>query len=442
MKKVILLMVLLAASAASFCFYGQEPVLCKNKDGRYGFIDQTGAEVIPFKYDYAANFSNGQALVQLYGKWGYINEAGAEVILCKYDHIENIKSTFYCYYVRIGEKWGIVDLTNSIIVPIKYKNEYEAYNKLDRKIIIAKETNGKYKTVLTQIEQANNFASISSSTPTTQSGNQNISTINLTVNSSDIDVNIPINKNTNDKTFAVIIANENYRREEPVVFAQNDGETFKKYCIKTLGLPEKNVHLTINATLNDIRAEINWISNVADAFKGEANIIFYYVGHGIPDESSKTAYLLPFDGYGSDVTTGYKLDDLYSKLGTLPVKNIIVFTDACFSGAQRSGKMLASARGVAIKALAGKPVGNMVVFSAAQGDETAFPYIEKGHGMFTYFLLKKLQESKGEATLSELGNYIIDNVRQQSIIVNSKIQTPTVTASTSVGDKWQGMKLK
>ena len=278
--------------------------------------------------------------------------------------------------------------------------------------------------------------------PVAPKDNPNISTVNPNVGNSDIDVNIPVNKNSNDKTFAVIIANENYRREDPVIFAQNDGETFRKYCIQTLGIPEKNIHIAIDATLNDIRAEINWISNVADIFKSDANIIFYYAGHGIPDESLGTSYLLPVDGYGSDVTTGYKLDNLYSKLGALPVKNITVFMDACFSGAQRSGRMLASARGVAIKASPGKPVGNTVVFSAAQGDETAYPYREKGHGMFTYFLLKKLQASKGEVTLGELGSYITNNVRQESIIINSKSQTPTVTASVSIGDKWQEIKLK
>jgi len=52
----------------------------------------------------------------------------------------------------------------------------------------------------------------------------------------------------NEKTFAVIISNENYRRESKVEFALNDGETFKKYCIQTLGLPEKNVQFTPDAT--------------------------------------------------------------------------------------------------------------------------------------------------------------------------------------------------
>jgi hypothetical protein len=193
----------------------------------------------------------------------------------------------------------------------------------------------------------------------------------VSVGKSDIDVDIPVNPSSNDKTFAVIISNENYQRESQVIFAKNDGAVFKEYCIKTLGLPEKNVHFVDNATLNNIRAEINWISGVAQAYKGEANVIFYYAGHGIPDESTKTAYLLPIDGYGSDVATGYKLDDLYQKFGAIPAKTVTIFMDACFSGAQRSGGMLASTRGVAIKTTPGKLSGNMVVFSATQNDETA-----------------------------------------------------------------------
>lgn len=67
---------------------------------------------------------------------------------------------------------------------------------------------------------------------------------------------------------------------------------------------------------------------------------------------------------------------------------------------------------------------------------------EKGHGMFTYFLLKKLRDTKGETTLGELGNYIIDNVRQQSLVVNRRGQTPTVSAAESLGETWKDLKLK
>lgn len=126
------------------------------------------------------------------------------------------------------------------------------------------------------------------------------------------------------------------------------------------------MHFITNATLNNIKHEIKWLQDVIAVYKGEAKAIFYYAGHGIPDEQNKSAYLLPIDGYGSDVTTGYALEDLYKALGSLPSKSVTVFLDACFSGAKRDGDMLASARGVAIKVKQATPVGNIVVFSAAQ----------------------------------------------------------------------------
>ena len=266
----------------------------------------------------------------------------------------------------------------------------------------------------------------------------------ISVGKSDVAENIPVTNIKNDKTFAVIIANENYLFESKVEFAQNDGETFMKYCLQTLGLPERNIRFYPDATLNVIRSAIGWISRTAEDFAPHANIIFYYAGHGIPDpsENSGTSYLLPADGFGNDIESGYKLDDLYARLGALPAQGITVFLDACFSGAQRTGDMMVSARGTAIKATPGEPKGNMVVFSAAQSDETAFPMRDKQHGMFTYFLLKKLQETKGDVTLGELGDYIGTNVRQQSNLVNNKRQTPVVTPAPAMHDKWKGMKLR
>ncbi len=53
-------------------------------------------------------------------------------------------------------------------------------------------------------------------------------------------------------------------------------------------------------------------------------------------------------------------------------------------------------------------------------------YKEMKHGMFTYFLLKKLQETKGDVTLDELGRYITEQVKQHSIRENGKLQTPAM----------------
>ena len=253
----------------------------------------------------------------------------------------------------------------------------------------------------------------------------------------DVDFDIPIADNVSNHTFAVIISNEKYQMEKFVQYAENDGKAFTEYCKKTLGLPEKNVHFVTNATLNNIKHEIKWLQDVITVYNGDAKIIFYYAGHGIPDEQNKSAYLLPIDGYGSDVTTGYALEDLYKALGSLPSKSVTVFLDACFSGAKRDGEMLASARGVAIKVKQATPVGNIVVFSAAQGDETAYPYKEEEHGLFTYYLLKKLQETKGDVTLGELGDYIKTQVERQSIVINGKLQSPSIVSTATIANSWK-----
>lgn len=258
----------------------------------------------------------------------------------------------------------------------------------------------------------------------------------------DVDFDIPIANNMSNHTFAVIISNEKYQMEKPVQYAENDGKMFAEYCKKTLGLPEKNVHFVTNATLNNIKHEIKWLQDVITVYNGDAKIIFYYAGHGIPDEQNKSAYLLPIDGYGSDVTTGYALEDLYKALGSLPSKSVTVFLDACFSGAKRDGEMLASARGVAIKVKQATPVGNIVVFSAAQGDETAYPYKEEEHGLFTYYLLKKLQETKGDVTLGELGDYIKTQVERQSIVINGKLQSPSIVSTATIANSWKKWTLK
>ena len=47
-------------------------------NGKYGFVDKTGTEVISCKYDDARSFHDGRAGVKLNGKWGTVNKSGVE----------------------------------------------------------------------------------------------------------------------------------------------------------------------------------------------------------------------------------------------------------------------------------------------------------------------------------------------------------------------------
>ena len=253
---------------------------------------------------------------------------------------------------------------------------------------------------------------------------------------SSVDTKIAVNDAKDENTFVVIISNEDYKHEEPVPFAKNDGEVFKIYCQKTLGIPESNISFVPNATLNEMSYELDHLAEVLNAYDGTARAIIYYTGHGMPDEDSKDAYLLPVDGYSQKPTSGMSTKELYARLGNMNSKSIMVFLDACFSGARRDGKMLASSRGVALK-VNSDPVGdNTVVFSAAQGNETAYPYKSQQHGMFTYYILDKMQQSGGCTTLGELSDYVTTNVKRKSVVENKKSQTPSVMVS-SRNNSWR-----
>ena len=273
-------------------------------------------------------------------------------------------------------------------------------------------------------------------------GSQMASTLPSKTIDSTIDKNIPSGLANNKQSFAVIIGNERYTQVAQVPFANNDARIFAEYCRKTLGLPAKNVKVYENATYGTMIGAVSDIQKIARAFKGDISVIFYYAGHGIPDEATGDGYLLPIDADGMNMRVCYPLSQLYKDLASMQARSVTCFMDACFSGAQRGSGMVVAARGVAIKAKNDHPTGNTVVFTAATDKQTAYPYEEKGHGMFTYYLLKKLRDTKGDCTLGELGTYICDEVAKQAVVTNGKEQTPVVLTSVGVSENWRTMKLK
>lgn len=259
--------------------------------------------------------------------------------------------------------------------------------------------------------------------------------------SSDVDINIPDGGVQNKNTFVLIIANEDYAFVDNVEFALNDGKTFKEYCAKTLGIPERQIWLYENASLGIISSGVNKMVQAMNIFN-DANAIIYYCGHGIPDEKTGDAYIIPVDGKGTDVSSCYSLNRLYKTMAEAKTANVTYFMDACFTGANRDGSMLVAARGVAREPKKEVVEGNTIVFSAASGDETAMPFKEKEHGLFTYFLLKKLQETKGNVTYGELAEYINDNVKREAFLTNEKPQNPVVATSESFSSTWKKVKMK
>ena len=268
----------------------------------------------------------------------------------------------------------------------------------------------------------------------------------LTNISSLVDNNIPANSKVKNR-YALVIGNEDYTSfqrtlssEQNVDYAVNDATIFKKYCLNTLGVKEDNMNFLTNATAGAMNQKINKMLKLMNKLGNEAELIVYYAGHGYPDELTKVPYLIPVDVSGTDLSYAIKLEDLYRDLGNTNAR-VTIFLDACFTGGGRNSGLVAS-RGVKVKPKEGTLNGNIVVFSASSGEQSSLAFHKESHGMFTYYLLNKLQESKGKVSMGELADYITNEVSIQSININEKEQDPTVNTSSKVINDWRNWEFQ
>ena len=111
-------------SANDFC----EGLASVCRDGKWGFIDTSGREVVPCKYDCVDDFHEGMARVNIGGKWslyrpermslcggktGFVDKTGREVILCQYLHAENFHDGFAEVFVEEDGKGDYVLIDKS-----------------------------------------------------------------------------------------------------------------------------------------------------------------------------------------------------------------------------------------------------------------------------------------------------------------------------------------
>lgn len=257
-------------------------------------------------------------------------------------------------------------------------------------------------------------------------------------------------KSANPYKFALIIGNEDYSSyqtgidsESNVDFAMNDARKFKEMCINLFGIKEEKIVYLENARQMEMVRAVNKLSLLIKASEGKAEVLVFYAGHGFPDEKTKEPFLIPVDVSGSDLAFGggIKLTKFYELLTEHPAERVTVFLDACFSGGARNQGLVA-ARGVKIVPKETKQAvkKKLIVFSASSGNETSLPYKQMKHGMFTYYLLKKLNDANGNVSYKELSDYLKYEVNVNSLLINNKEQQPQTNVSAEVGEEWKNWK--
>jgi hypothetical protein len=254
---------------------------------------------------------------------------------------------------------------------------------------------------------------------------------------SDVDDPPAAKTKTNKNAYAIVIGVEKYRQRLPRAdYAAHDAQTMTDYLTKVLGYPEENVVTLINdrATKSDMEKYFEkWLPNNAEK---DGTVFVYYSGHGAPDPKTGSAYLVPYDGDPSFIDqTGYSLKRMYEALGKLPAKEIIVALDSCFSGAGGRSVLAKGARPLVMSLQDKNSLPqNVTVLSAASGEQISSTFDEKGHGLFTYFMLKGIKnedvtKEDGTLKMEDLYGYIKPQVERIARKQYNNEQTPQLMES-------------
>jgi len=164
------------------------------------------------------------------------------------------------------------------------------------------------------------------------------------------------------------------------------------------------IYLT-DATSTSFDREIQSFKEIM-AKNPDAEFFVYYAGHGFYD-ADDNPYMMPVDVKFNEISDAIKLNDFYSALTENQTAGVTVFLDACFSGGGRGNDGLVTARtGLRHSTKTPQLDGSLVVFAASSGKQTSKPYDDQKHGIFTYFLLKKIQETDGDVNYDQLDKYL------------------------------------
>ncbi|MDR2810244.1 MAG: caspase family protein [Tannerellaceae bacterium] len=257
---------------------------------------------------------------------------------------------------------------------------------------------------------------------------------------SEVDFDIPRSANEfkNAHVYVLIIGNEKYTGNQEVPFAEKDALMFSQYCLHTFNIPAENVICRTNATGNQMKQALRDLTRKAMQNPDpNTEIIIYYSGHGIiakdkygmaNDEFDQ--YLLPVDVIGADASLSLSRKDIYAALNETPFKRASIFLDACNVKGDRAVAKVAKTEWK----------GDVFVFASSLPNQTSGSYNEKGHGMFTYFLLKSIQDKKGKVTYNDLTEEVIKGVEWQSDAIADKKQNPEIISSPQVGENWRRWK--
>jgi uncharacterized caspase-like protein len=220
------------------------------------------------------------------------------------------------------------------------------------------------------------------------------------------------------KNKALIIGINQYEDPgfERLKYAESDAKAIYDVLINPdIGeFAKEDVILLTGKTKPEVEESLETILNQA---KKDDLVFIYFAGHGKLDKLGNLCLVTRNTKTDTLLATSVRLDDIRGIIDQSDCRRIVFVIDSCFSGAVgqsfRSGDVPAES----FEQISGQ---GKVIISASQAYERARERDDIGHGIFTYNLVKGLEEGEadrdedGYISIEDLYRYVCDKVKTET----------------------------
>lgn len=257
-----------------------------------------------------------------------------------------------------------------------------------------------------------------------------------------------INLYAEAQKWALLVGINEYESKDitPLAYANDDVKAFAEALIDpAVGAFEKDrvFLMTDTSTGKDRPKAVNIIlrlDGLAQVIQPEDTFVFYFAGHGITSAGEPYLFAVDTEPLTEETLqqTSIPLKRLQQRLAGIKARQILFVCDSCRNEPRKArgeGDNLLSenmARGILVTSRqqpSGPPTVSATLFACSPG-QRAYEWPDKGHGVFSYFLLEGLRgkaaDRDGRVTGNRLSKYVLDNVMQWCKLhrAGAVLQTP------------------
>lgn len=247
-----------------------------------------------------------------------------------------------------------------------------------------------------------------------------------------------LNRPIRDKWALVVGISEFANPSLNLKYSAKDAQDFADYLVKEAGFAPDHVRLLLNKEATERRI----LSELGDKFLPRTahpdDLVVIYIsthGSGADLDVGGQNYLIAYDTDVEDLyTTGIPMQKLASDIKErVHCDRVVIFLDACHSGATRTESKGLSRTGIDAGELA-VGSGQMVIASSSE-DQVSWESKNGTNGVFTANLLESLRKKGKDTTIGEMFSELKERVQEQVLRERGRMQTPVLES------KWKGNDL-